>query len=153
MVRREDDGIWLTLKEVIAAHHDDVFDCLTTPEGLTRWFPVAARVDLRQGGQIVLAWDPDFTKTTTIAILDYDAGGKIVWDWHAGSDDMHAPIYWLVKPSVEKGSVEIMRQGPFKDDPDSLMALAEEAESWRWQLCNLRGVLEAKHDMRTVRPL
>jgi hypothetical protein len=46
-----------------------------------------------------------------------------------------------------------MRQGPFKDDPDSLMAMAEEAESWRWQLCNLRGVLEAKHDMRVVRPL
>jgi uncharacterized protein YndB with AHSA1/START domain len=153
MVRREEDGVWLILRETIAAHHEDVFHCLTTADGLTRWFPVAAEVDLRQGGRIVLSWDPKFTRTTTVAILDYDPGGKIVWDWYASSDDTHAPVYWSVEPSTEEGARVTMRQGPFREDHDALIALAEEAESWRWQLCNLRTVLEAKHDMRRVRPL
>lgn len=153
MIKREDDGLWVILEETIACHHDEVFSCLTTAEGLTRWFPVAATVDLRTGGQIVLSWDKDFTKTTTVAILDYDAGGRIVWDWQAGHQETHSPVYWQVKPSVEQGSNVTLRQGPFKEDVESLVVMAEEAESWRWQLCNLRAALEVKHDMRKVRPL
>jgi len=36
---------------------------------------------------------------------------------------------------------------------DSLITMAEEAANWRWQLCNLRSVLESSYDMRKVRPL
>jgi uncharacterized protein YndB with AHSA1/START domain len=153
MIAREDDGIWIILKETIAVHHEDVFACLTTADGLCRWFPVAATIDLRQGGEIVFGWDRDLTKKSTLAILDYDPGGRIVWDWYASYQDTHAPVYWDVQPEREQGSRVIMRQGPFKEDVDSLMAMAEEAESWRWHLCNLRSVLEARHDMRAVRPL
>ena len=62
-------------------------------------------------------------------------------------------MYWKVEPSVEEGCRIVLRQGPFKEDVDSLMAMAEEAETWRWQLCNLRSVLEVSLDMRKVRPL
>ena len=153
MIRQEDDGIWIILRETIAMHHEEVFACLTTADGLTRWFPLAAEVDLRQGGNIVFCWDEKCTKTSTVAILDYDPGGRVVWDWLASANDMHAPVYWTVTPSVEKGARIEMRQGPFRGDVDSLMAMAEEAESWRWQMCNLRSVLESKNDMRAVRPL
>ena len=44
MIKREDDGLWVILEETIACHHDEVFSCLTTAEGLTRWLPVAATV-------------------------------------------------------------------------------------------------------------
>jgi uncharacterized protein YndB with AHSA1/START domain len=153
MIRREDDGIWITLRETIAMHHEEVFACLTTAEGLTRWFPVAAQIDLRVGGQIVFCWDEQCTKTSTVAILDYDPDGRITWDWYADMNDMHAPVYWKVTPSREKGAKLELRQGPFRMTEESMMAMAEEAESWRWQLCNLRSVLEVKHDMRAVRPL
>jgi uncharacterized protein YndB with AHSA1/START domain len=153
MIKREDDGIWVILRETIACHHDEVFHCLTTSDGLKRWFPVAAEVDLRPGGQIVLGWDADFLRTTTVAILDYDPGGRVVWDWQAAHEDTHAPVYWAVLPSVEDGAKVTLRQGPFRPDVESLIAMAEEAESWRWHLCNLRSVLESKHDMRRLRPL
>lgn len=153
MVRREDDGVWVTLKETIAAGPDEVFSCLTTAEGLSRWFPLGAEVDLKPGGQIIFSWDRDFQKTSTLAILDYDAGGRIVWDWYASYEDTHAPVYWTVTPMVEQGAKVILRQGPFQEDADLLIAMAEEAESWRWYLCNLRSVLESKHDMRRDRPL
>lgn len=153
MIREEDDGLWLVLDETIAAHHDLVFHCLTTEDGLTRWFPVSAKVDLRPGGAIVLGWDPKFTRTLTIAILDYDTGGKITWDWYTDRNDAHAPVYWTVEPNVEEGSRVMLRQGPFRDDRESLLAMVDEASSWRWQLCNLRAALEMKYDMRKVRPL
>ena len=34
-----DDGLWIELRESIAAHHEQVFACLSTASGLTRWFP------------------------------------------------------------------------------------------------------------------
>jgi uncharacterized protein YndB with AHSA1/START domain len=153
MISREEDGIWCTLKETIAAHHEIVFDALTSESGLTRWLPVAAEVDLRQGGLIVFGWDAKMRRRTTIAILDYDPGGRIVWDWYVDHSDVHAPVYWSVDPSVEEGSLVTLRQGPFKDDPESLITMATEAETWRWYLCNLRTTLEARHDMRKVKPL
>ena len=153
MIKREDDGIWVELNETIAAHYEEVFSLLTTPTGLTRWFPIEAKVDLRPGGQIVFSWNKDFTRTTTVAILDYDAGGKIVWDWQASHSEQHAPVYWTVKPDVEQGCKILLRQGPFMETVDSLITMAEEASNWRWQLCNLRSVLESSHDMRKVRPL
>lgn len=153
MISQEKDGIWLILKEVIASGHEDVFACLTTAGGLMRWFAVQAEVDLRTGGSIRFGWDRQFTKTTTIEILEYDAGGRITWNWHPTHEDRQVPVHWTVTPEVEQGSKVIMRQGPYADDRDSLLVLAEEAESWRWYLCNLRSVLEAHHDMRAVRPL
>ncbi len=153
MIKREDDGLWIVLKESIASHHENVFTCLTTSGGLTRWFPVKAQVDLRPGGTIVLGWDSKGKRKTTVAILDYNPGGKITWDWYAGADDRHAPVYWSVEPDVEEGSIVTLRQGPFADDTESLIAMAESATTWQWQLCNLRSNLEAQHDMRAVRPL
>jgi uncharacterized protein YndB with AHSA1/START domain len=153
MIKREDNGIWLELEETIASHHEHVFACFTTEHGLTRWFPVAAKVDLRHGGKIVLCWDEHCTRTLTVPILDYDAGGSITWDWVSDRTQEHVPIHWEVVPEVEEGSRVRLRQGPFGEDVESLISLAEEAASWRWHLCNLRSTLEAKHDMRKVRPL
>ena len=153
MIKREDDGLWIVLEERIAMHHEEVFACLTTAAGLVRWFPLAAEIEARAGGTLVLGWDPKFKHKTTVAVLDFDPAGRITWDWYASAQDRHAPVYWTVKPDVEKGSVVEMRQGPFFNDEDSLIALADEAVSWRWRLCNLRTTMEARHDMRTVRPL
>jgi len=153
IIKHEDDGYWIEFNDTITSHHEEVFACFTTPVGLSRWFPVNARIELRTGGQIVFGWDEQFTRTTTIAILEYDAGGSITWDWYAGVEDRHAPITWRVEPHVEKGAIVHFRQGPFPEEISSLISMAEEAASWRWQLCNLRAVLEVSHDMRKTRPL
>ncbi len=144
---------WLEHEQTVASHHEDVFAALTTSAGLCRWLAVDAQISAEPGGLIVLAWDRAWKSTTTIAILDLDAGGTMVWDWQAASSDQHAPLYWQVLPSVENGSILRLRQGPFAGTTESLLLMAEEAQFWTWYLCNLRGVLEAKHDMRAVRPL
>ncbi len=153
MIREEEDGLWNILTETIASHHEDVFESLCTAGGLRSWFSMDAKIELRQGGNIVFCWDKNCTKTSTIAILDYDAGGKIVWDWFADHTTKHAPVYWKVKPNREKGAVVTMRQGPFHDERDSLISMATEAAFWQWHICNMRSVLESRHDMRLHRPL
>ena len=153
MVVRDEQGVWTVLRETISAHPEEVFAALTTEAGLTRWFPVAARVDLRAGGSIVLGWDRKFSRTLTIGITDFDAGGTVSWAWPARTGDHTIPLHWSVKPSVEDGAEVVLRMGPISADAESLIAMAEDGESWRWYLCNLRTVLESRNDMRTVRPL
>ncbi|MSQ90125.1 MAG: hypothetical protein EXS01_01855 [Phycisphaerales bacterium] len=153
MVIRDEQGIWTVLRETIAAHPEEIFAALTTEVGLIRWFSVAAQVDLRAGGSIVLGWDRKFKRKLTIGIEEFDAGGNIAWNWPSRGDDRFVRIAWTVQPSVEQGSEVVLRMGPVGSDPESLMAMAEDAESWRWYLCNLRTVFEARVDMRTVRPL
>jgi uncharacterized protein YndB with AHSA1/START domain len=153
MITKEDDGLWVTMEESIALHYEEVFACLTTVAGLTRWFCLSAEIDLRSGGTIVFGWDPKLERKTTIAILEFDPGGRVTWDWYAANGDTHAPVYWEVQPSTEKGAIVRLRQGPFKPDLDHAIRMAEEAQTWRWHLCNLRTTLEVKHDMRKVRPL
>ena len=153
MIRQEEDGVWLVLEEIIGAHHEEIFGALTTATGLRQWFPLDAEVDLRTGGHVTFAWDKDFRKTTTVAILDYDPGGRIVWDWIVSHGDTHAPIYWGVEPMLDRGSKVTFRQGPYREDIDSMKAMASEASSWMWYICNLRSLSEAKLDMRKHRPL
>ncbi|TVQ55494.1 MAG: SRPBCC domain-containing protein [Phycisphaerales bacterium] len=153
MIREEPDGYWLELEETIASHYEEVFACFTTEGGLTRWYPVAAKVDLQPGGSIVLCWDENCTRTLTVNILEYDAGGSITWSWPIDRTETEGRLIWTVTPAVEDGAKVKLRLGPFTSDRESLLALAAEAASWRWQLCNLRTALEVKHDMRKVRPL
>lgn len=156
MIRREDDGFWVELEERIHIHHEEVFGCLTSAGGLTRWMCLSGEVDLREGGTITFGWNEKMTRTTTLAILEYDPGGRITWDWYAGPEDRHAPITWTVdvdETPGEEATVVRMRQGPYDADVDCLVRMAEEVDAWRWRLCNLRTVLESKHDMRRHRPL
>ncbi|MBX3355190.1 MAG: SRPBCC domain-containing protein [Phycisphaeraceae bacterium] len=153
MVRLENDGVWVTLKETIAAHHEEVFACLTTEAGLIRWFPVACQVELRTGGQMKLAFDAKFRRPLTIPILEYHEDGRVSWGWYPGIGDEMVPIHWTVTPEVEQGARVIHRHGPFRNDTEHLIELANDAESWRWYMCNLRTVLEARVDMRHERPL
>ncbi len=156
MIREEKDGLWIEQSEVIAKHHEEVFACLNSPIGLVRWFPVTAKFEApapESGGLIILGWDRAFTRKTTIAILDYDPGGFIAWDWQAGTSDLHAPLYWRITPELEQGALVELRQGPFSDDRETLLIMADQATVWRWHLCNLRTVLEAGYDMRAIRPL
>ena len=154
MVRREANGIWVTLKETIAAPAEEVFACFSTPEGLTRWLSVGAELEARPGGVMTLAWDRDFERTLTVQVREFDPEGRITFDWFPDPlSEECVPVQVTVTGDVEHGAKVILRQGPFKEEVETLIAMADGAESWRWYLCNLRSVLETRHDMRAVRPL
>jgi hypothetical protein len=100
-----------------------------------------------------LAFDAKFRRAFEVSILDYSPEGRVTWGWPLGVTDESVPLEWNVTPDVEQGARVIQRHGPFPEDADALISAANDAESWRWYLCNLRTVLEAKVDMRAERPL
>lgn len=156
MLRTDENGSVYTIEETIRVHHEEVFSCLTTSTGLVRWMCLSAEIETRAGGLVTFGWDAGMDRRTTVAILEYDAGGRITWDWFAGPEDRHAPVAWTVTPVTEpgaEGTKVTIEQGPFEDTRDGAVRLAYEVDAWRWRLCNLRSVLEVKHDMRRERPL
>ena len=153
MIKRENDGFWIDMQEVVAASHAEIMGCFATADGLRRWFPVNARIDPRPGGEIVLGWDDQFKHTTTIVIVEFDPAGRLVRDGYAAESEPHPRLNWTTSTDLDEGTLIRLEQGPFSDDVESLVRMAEEAGSWRWHLCNLRSVLEVQHDMRRLRPL
>lgn len=170
MVGREENGIWITLKEEIHAAPSEVASCIASAPGFCRWLAVGCdiTVDERRTpdqAELTIAWDREWNHTTNARILEHDIASvsdgcaRIKFEWFPSPvDDTPIPIDITVAPYAERGDGTagarvILRHGPFADDVDNLLFMADSAESWRWYLCNLRSVLEAKHDMRAVRPL
>lgn len=46
----------ITKEVLIDAPPEAIWEALTTSEGLKRWFPIEARVEPREGGQVLLSW-------------------------------------------------------------------------------------------------
>ena len=165
MVGRENDGIWITLKEVIHAAPAEVASCVASANGLCRWLSVLAEYPGEPGATLALAWDREWTRSTDLRILAYDCDhaldgrARVKWEWFPSPlDETPVPVEITVSPLADRGANSggarvSVRHGPFHDDPETALTVADSAESWRWYLCNLRSVLEAKHDMRAVRPL
>ena len=169
MVQRESDGIWITLKEEIHAAPGEVAACVADAAGLCRWLAVAAEYPPEAGATLSIAWDRTWAHSTDVRILLYecirahDGFARVRWEWYPSTIDVSAderpvPVELSVTPLPDRGGDSggarvILRHGPFGEDPETLLVVADSAESWRWYLCNLRSVLEQKHDMRAVRPL
>ncbi|MFM7134779.1 MAG: SRPBCC domain-containing protein [Planctomycetota bacterium] len=165
MVGREDDGVWVTLKETIHAAPAEVAACLSSAGGLCRWLAVACEYGSEPGETVSISWDREWNSSTTVKILDLepDVAGegrcRVRWEWFPDIlDETPVPVELTSSPLPDvagaSGGVRvILRHGPFPDTADAILTAASSAEEWRWYLCNLRSVLEAKHDMRAVRPL
>ncbi len=165
MVGREDDGIWVTLKEIVHAAPSEVTSCVATASGLCRWLAVLAEYDSEAGGNLAISWDRDWLHESRVRVLSFDCNrsldgyAHVRWEWFPSPlDETSVPVDITVTPLPEHGAESggsrvLLRHGPFRDDVESLLTMADSAESWRWYLCNLRSVLETKHDMRAVRPL
>jgi hypothetical protein len=170
MVGREDDGVWVTLKETIHAAPADVASCIATAAGFCRWLAVACEFVASDseggaGSTLSISWDRSWEHSTDLKVLDHDTDlvldgrARIRFEWYPNPlDDTPTPVELVVTPIAEQGDGTagarvILRHGPFANDADALIFMADSAESWRWYLCNLRSVLETKHDMRAIRPL
>ncbi|RLS88342.1 MAG: hypothetical protein DWI10_09205 [Planctomycetota bacterium] len=168
MVEREADGIWITLKEVIFAAPSEVAAAVATASGLCRWLAVIAEYPTEEGETLSISWDREWTHSTDVRVLAYecdrmnDGHARVKWEWFPTPLHEHStPVELTVSPLPDKGGDTggarvIVRHGPFlaiDGDLDAILPVADSAESWRWYLCNLRSVLEAKHDMRAIRPL
>ena len=71
---------------VVPLEPADTFALITEPDRLRRWMTVAARVDLRAGGEYRWTVTPGHTAAGTV--VDVDPGRRVVysWGWEGGGD-------------------------------------------------------------------
>jgi uncharacterized protein YndB with AHSA1/START domain len=61
---------------------DELYDHLTKPELLTKWWPATAEVDLEIGGAYILSWpEQDWTMRGTVQAFERGRNFAFTWNW------------------------------------------------------------------------
>ena len=58
---------------------EEVWQALTDPEVLTRWFPLEAKVEPGPGGSIFLGWGPEIQGASGIQVWEPGKRLKVAW--------------------------------------------------------------------------
>ncbi|MEM7288202.1 MAG: SRPBCC domain-containing protein [Actinomycetota bacterium] len=70
------------MDRTIAASPETVFDLLTTPDGLVRWWPSTADIDLRVGGAYHFHWEgPDVHLRGEVTAVEAPSLFAYTWSW------------------------------------------------------------------------
>ncbi|MEO9321208.1 MAG: SRPBCC domain-containing protein [Nitrososphaera sp.] len=122
-----------------------VFDSLTEPGLLVKWFLSKAKLDKKSGGAYQFDWIGGYHMEGKVK--EFEEGKRVTFSRHD-----KIPSGEMVETSasfqVEKkgsGSILSLRHSGFRD-PEHL---AECSSRWAYYLTNLKSVLEYGHDLRS----
>jgi uncharacterized protein YndB with AHSA1/START domain len=141
----------IVIEREVDAPPEVVFETLTNPEELRRWFPLDARVDPGEGGKIWLSWGPGVDGEAPIHIWDPPA--RFGWTESYGDDADGRPIRVAVDFHVEgRDGVTVVRlvQSGFSAAADWDEMYDALKDGWSYFLFNLAFYLE-KHRGRPRR--
>lgn len=93
------EGRSLVLEQEVPAPPEEVWQALTTGEGLRRWFPLDARVEGGVGGSVWLSWGPGVEGQAPIHV--WDEPRHFGWSESHGEDESGRPIRIAVDFYVE----------------------------------------------------
>ena len=126
-----------------------VWDALTSAEGLGGWFGDRATIDLRPGGLAQVEWDTDdgcMKATLTIAVVEPPS--RFAWTWGIeglpGDDPRRTYVEFTLAPSGGGTRLTVTESG-FAQVPDGLLETAYQGnvEGWRKELAHLVSYLDA----------
>jgi uncharacterized protein YndB with AHSA1/START domain len=89
----------IELEQEVAAPPDEVWEVLTTGEGLKSWFPLDARVTPGVGGSVWLSWGPGMEGQAPIHV--WEPSKRFGWTESHGEDAAGRPIVVTVDFHVE----------------------------------------------------
>ena len=81
---------------LVRAPPEDVYDALTTGDGLDAWFTSGSEVDARPGGSITFRWKdwgPDkYTTEAKGPVLEAERGKRFVFQWASDNPSYYTTI-------------------------------------------------------------
>lgn len=89
----------ITIEKAVDAPPEEVWEALTTGEGLRQWFPLDARVEPGVGGSVWLSWGPGSEGEAPISL--WEPPGRFGWIESYGEDAEGRPIKVAVDFHVE----------------------------------------------------
>ena len=127
----------------VGASRELVWDALTTPEQLVRWFPTHdARIDLRPGGAARFAWK-DTADEAVIEVVEPPE--RLVFRWRPeGTDRPHTRVS-ITLADADGGTTLTLEESGFASLPDQIEQQSYDgnAEGWAAELAELAAYLEA----------
>jgi uncharacterized protein YndB with AHSA1/START domain len=126
-----------------------VWDALTSAEGLGGWFGDRATVDLRPGGLAYVEWDHhDNSHKATLAIAVVEPPNRFAWTWSIQglpeADPRRTYVEFTLVPNGAGTRLTVVESG-FAQVPDGLLDTAYQGnvEGWRKELGHLVSYLDA----------
>ena len=122
-----------------------VFEALTDPKLLVRWFLSKAMVETKKGGRYVFDWIGGYHMTGTVE--GFEPNRAVAYSWHDKLED-GVMADTLASFEVSKrgdGSLLHLRHTGFTD-PEHF---AECSSRWGYYLTNLKSVLDHGSDLRS----
>lgn len=127
----------------IDAPTEDVWRALTEADGLTRWFPLAARVEPGVGGSIFLSWGPECEGSAPITVWEPNRRLQWVEQFHPekGADPVPVAIDFFLESTGGRTLLRLVHSGIGAEDSwngylDSISC------GWKFELRGLRHYLQ-----------
>ena len=142
----------LELEQTLDATPEEVWEALTTDEGLRRWFPLDARVEPGEGGSLWLSWGPGCEGEAPIHI--WEPGRRFGWTEDHATDPEGRAIKVAVDFYIEgRGGSTVVRlvQSGFSAGADWDEMFDAVKDGWTYFLFNLRFYIQ--HHRGTARTL
>lgn len=127
---------------LIDANNREVWQALTTAEGLKGWWPEVQRADARAGGKIVIAWDaedPASEDRGTFHAVQPTRNLEILWDARGGGTMRGSRLQFQIgrgDGETKVLAIETLRSDATEEDREAREAW------WKDALARLRGVFE-----------
>jgi len=137
-----------------------VFQALTEPAELERWFPTSAEADSKPGGayrfRFESAESPGRSYVREGTVLDAHPNRRLAWSWRApireDAPGEEAPETRVDIALAEKAGVTeiVLTHSGFGYGPDWDRSLERHSEEWGFFVLNLRRMLERGEDHRAA---
>ena len=138
-VSQAGDRQLLTFDRILRHPPEKVWEALTTPEGIGRWWQSDAEIEPRQGGRFHLRFRPfDHSMTGVVTIYDPPERFGFTWPDTAAGTDSH--VLFQLRPDPLGTHLRLVHDLPAEADA------TEFAAGWHW---HLDGVDDAARGLGT----
>lgn len=126
---------------VVIASADDVWEALTTDEGMSAWFGDVAEMDVRPGGEAVFGWDGHGEFSAVVETVEPKA--RFAFRWAANADtalaDGPSTLVEFVIESEDRGTRITVVETGFASFPEALAQkhFEENTSGWKYELDEL----------------
>ena len=132
---------------IIRAAPEDVFDAISTAEGLDKWFTQGAKVDRKVGGTIIFRWESERQNVQGGIIedggpiLEVNRPNSFVFQWSPDNNSYKTTVDIKIKEE-EQGTVISVRETGFQDTPKGRKSFVGCATGWAEAFTMMKYYLE-----------